>query len=75
MIRISIELDKIPESAKWTTKDGKKMVTAIVAMRKEVDQYGYTHSVYLNQSEEEREKGEPRIYVGKGREFKFNNDR
>lgn len=74
MIKCNINLASIPESAKWTNQKGEPMVTVVVASRKECDQYGNTHSVYLNQSEEARQKGEPKQYVGRGKEYKFNNN-
>ena len=75
MIRVNINLDQVPQGAIWTNQKGEKMVSIVVASRKEVDQYGNTHSVYINQSEEERLKGTPKIYVGRGKEYSYNQNK
>jgi hypothetical protein len=36
----------------------------ILAERKEADQYGNTHTVFISQSKEEREAQTPKIYIG-----------
>lgn len=72
MINISICLSDIPESArKKSEKNGKVYASFIVDERKEADQYGNTHSVSVSQSKEQREAKEAKVYVGGGKEFKF----
>lgn len=73
MISISIEMNKVPESAK-TEKNGKVYLNLTVDKRKEPDNYGNTHSVSIRQTKEEREGKKPKVYVGSGKEFIFNNN-
>ena len=57
MITFSIDLTKIKEVAKFTKseKNGHIYQNLVVDKRKEPDQYGNTHTVYISQSKEERE--------------------
>ena len=43
-----------------------------MASNQQPDQYGNTHSVYHNQSEEERKSQAKRIFCGNGKEYVFN---
>lgn len=74
MISISIDLTQIKESGKVTKseKNGHSYINLIVDTRREVDNYGNTHTVYCSQSKEEREAKEAKKYVGNGKEFVFN---
>lgn len=45
------------------------MVTLVVTGRRQVGQHGETHTVFISQSEEERQKGAPKVYVGRGKEY------
>lgn len=72
MIKVNINLTSIPEGVRWKNQKGDDMVTIIVTERREVGQYGETHTAYINQSDEERQKGAPKVYVGRGKEYKFN---
>ncbi len=47
MIQITIDVDKIPKDKIWTSKTGAKKLFATLAERKEVSQYGETHTLYL----------------------------
>ena len=71
MIKINVNLDAIPQASIWQNKKGERMATLVVTDRREKDEYGNTHTVYINQTEEARTKGEPKVYVGKGKEYKF----
>jgi hypothetical protein len=73
MINISICLTDIPkDKITKSDKNGKQYLSIIVDERKEPDTYGNTHTAYVSQSKEEREKGVKRVYVGNGKEYKFN---
>lgn len=72
MINVSICLSDIPKSAiTKSEKNGKSYCNIIVDERKEVSQYGETHTAYMSQSKEQREAKEAKVYVGGGKEFKF----
>lgn len=74
MIVIDICLSDIPKDKITTSeKNGKKYAKFIVDDRKEKGNYGETHSVAMNQTKEERDAKEKKIYVGNGKEFIFNN--
>lgn len=72
MITVSIELDKIPKE-QIVEKNGKKYLNIVVDTRKEVDRFGNTHSVYMSQSKEQRNAKEPKVFIGNGKEWNFNN--
>ena len=72
MINVSICLSDIPKEAiTKSEKNGKSYCNIIVDERKQVGNYGETHTVAMSQSKEQREAKEPKIYVGSGKEFKF----
>ncbi len=72
MINLSICLSDLPKEKITTSgKNGKKYLSIIVDERKEKDQYGNTHTVYVSQTKEEREAKQPKTYVGNGKEYKF----
>lgn len=73
MIKISICLSDIPkEKISTSTKNNKKYIDIIVDERKETDTYGNTHTVYMSQTKEDRDKGVKRDYIGNGKEYVFN---
>lgn len=72
MIVIDISLSDIPESARKTGKNGKVYTQIVIDEKKQIDDYGNSHAVYMNQSKEEREAKTPKVYIGNGKEFKFN---
>jgi ABC-type Fe3+-citrate transport system substrate-binding protein len=69
---ISICLSDLPKEKMTVGKNGKKYINLVVDKRKEADQYGNTHTVYVNQTKEEREAKENKTYVGNGKEYLFN---
>lgn len=73
MIVSSICLTDIPKEKITTGKNGKKYISIVTDNRREPDQYGNTHTVYINQSKEERESKQTKQYVGNGKEYLFNN--
>lgn len=71
MIILDVCLSDIPTSKRRTAANGKIYTSIVVDQRKEVDDKGNTHSVYMNQSKEERTAKEKRSYIGNGKEFTF----
>lgn len=68
LIVIDICLSDIPaESRVKSEKNGKVYAKFCVADRKEPDQFGNTHTVYMNQTKEAREAQTPKHYVGNGK--------
>ena len=72
MIVINVERDKIT----WTpvqTKNGvKHYANLAIDLLKEKDEKDNTHSVWNNQSKEDRAEKKKKEYVGRGKELKFN---
>lgn len=74
MINISICLSDIPANKRIKSEtNGKIYANFAVSELKAVDKYGNTHSVSMAKSKEEREAKAETIYIGKGKEFIFNN--
>lgn len=69
LISISICLSDIPKDKIKVAANGKKYLNLAVAQRKEVSQYGETHTVFVSQDKEEREANIAVCYVGGGKEF------
>lgn len=69
LISISICLTDIPKDKIKVATNGKKYINLAVAQRKEVSQYGETHTVFVSQDKEEREANLAVCYVGGGKEF------
>lgn len=72
LINISLDLTKIDKSRIKEGKNGQKYISLVVASNQQPDQYGNTHSVYHNQTEEERKSQAKRIFCGNGKEYVFN---
>ena len=72
MIVTSICLSDLPKDRITTSeKNGKKYISLVIDERKEADNYGNTHTAYVNQTKEERDAKTPKCYVGNGKEYKF----
>ena len=69
MINISICLSDLPKSKIKLSDNGKKYCNLVVVERREKGRYDETHYVALSQTKEEREAGEPKVYVGSGKEY------
>lgn len=74
MIVISICLSDIPKEARTQAANGKIYANFVVDERREKDNYGNTHTVYINQSKEDRLAKKNKQYVGNGKEFIFSNN-
>ena len=66
LITASINLTKIDKS-KITEKDGNKYLSVQVAINDEEDTYGNTVAISINQSKEERERKDKKVYLGNGK--------
>lgn len=75
LINLSICLSDIPKERIKLANNGKKYLAITVQDLREADEYGNTHSVYATQTKEEREAKEKRTYIGRGKEFIFENTR
>lgn len=73
MIVISICLSDIPQEARRKANNGKVYANFCIDERKEPDRYDNTHTVWIQQTKEEREAKTPKVYVGNGKEYKFDN--
>ena len=69
---ISICLSDIPKELMRKADNGKSYINLVVDKRREPDKFGNTHTVYINQTKEEREAKMDKIYVGNGKEYLFN---
>lgn len=72
MIVVSIDLTKIDKSKIVDGKNGQKYYSLVVDELRTPDKYDNTHTVYQNQSKEERTAKTAKVYIGNGKEFKFN---
>lgn len=75
LITASICLSDIPKECITTSeKNGKKYLSIVIASRQQPDKYDNTHTIYVNQSKEEREQGKVKQYIGNGKEKIFNDN-
>jgi len=72
MINISIDVSKIDKTRLFKGEKG-TYLNITVDERQQTDNYGNTHTVYMQQSKDERTAKTPKVYLGNGKEFKFNN--
>ena len=72
MIVVSIDLTKIDKSKIVEGKNGQKYYSLVVDELRTPDKYNNTHTVYQNQTKEERTDKVAKVYIGNGKEFKFN---
>ena len=73
-ITISICLSDIPKDRIKQAANGKCYFNMICASRREKGKFDETHTVYISSSQQEREAGAPKIYVGSGKELTPQND-
>lgn len=71
MIVCSICLSDIPKEKITNHTNGKKYLSIVIAEKQTVDNYGNTHSVAINQTKEQREAKEPKVYIGSGKVYEF----
>jgi len=66
LINASIDLAKIDKS-KITEKDGKKWLSLTIGVNNEFNDYGQNVSIQVSQSKEEKDSGQPKVYLGNGK--------
>lgn len=66
LISASIDLTKIDKSRIFE-KDGKKWLNIQIALNDEIDTYGNNVGISINQTKEEREAKEKKVYLGNGK--------
>ncbi len=66
MYRFSICLSDLPKEKMKKADNGKIYINLVAGEKREKDQYGQDVYVAVDQSKEEREANEKRIYVGGG---------
>jgi hypothetical protein len=71
MIVINVEREKIQWQPVQTKTGVRHFANIVVDNLKEVDEKGNTHSVYNNQSKEQRAEKAKKEYCGRGKEYKF----
>jgi len=74
IIQASIDLNKIDKSKIVTTdkngnpfKNGAKYLNVSITINDEPDTYGNHASIAINQSQQEREAGQAKVYLGNGK--------
>lgn len=68
---VSLCLSDIPRESMSKSSNGKIYVNLCVAVRKEPDQWGRDLKVWVRQSQEERESGKEKKFVGSGKTIIF----
>lgn len=74
LINVSLCVSDIPRDKIFVAENGKKYIGICVSELREVDQYENTHSVFIRQSKEERERKDKRTYIGKGKAVVFHSE-
>jgi hypothetical protein len=72
MIVINVERDKITWVPVQTKSGVKHYANLAIDLLREKDEKDNTHSVWNNQSKEDRAEKKKKDYVGRGKEIKFN---
>ena len=68
----SICLTDIPKEFITEGKNGKKYVNFAVSKRKEVSQFGETHTITVSKPKDQRKEGEGLTFIGGLKEWKVN---
>lgn len=71
LINVSLCVSDIPRDKIFVAESGKKYISICVSELREPDQFENTHSVFIRQSKEERERKDKRTYVGRGKAVVF----
>ena len=71
MIVINVEREKIQWKPVQTKTGVRHFANLVVDNLKDVDEKENTHSVYNNQSKEQRAEKAKKEYCGRGKEYKF----
>jgi len=74
MIKISVNLSKLPKEKITTSKNGEKWINLILWENKDgEDKFGNTHSLTVSKTKEEKEK--PNIFCGNGKDSNIQSDK
>lgn len=71
LINVSLCLTDIPKDKIKVGKNGKKYLSIMVSELQHPDAYENTHCVFIRQDKEERERKDPKTYIGKGKAVVF----
>ena len=71
MIVLNICVSDLPKDKIITGRNGKEYINLVLDERREVSQFGETHTITLSQSKEEREAKATKVFVGGGKEYVF----
>jgi hypothetical protein len=71
MIVINVEKEKIQWKPVQTKTGVRHFANLVIDNLKEVDEKENTHSVFNNQSKEDRAEKKKKEYCGRGKEYKF----
>ena len=63
ILKGNLDVTKIPKDKIYNGKKG-KYIPVVIAINNEVDQFGHNGSVTVDQSKEERDAKEPKVYLG-----------
>jgi hypothetical protein len=68
MIKISVNLSKLPKDKMTTSKTGEKWINLILWENRDgLDKFGNTHALSVSKTKEE--KDQPNVYVGNGKDM------
>jgi hypothetical protein len=69
LVNISIDVTKIPREKIIAHKNGGKYVSLDIWLNDDPDQYGKDCSVNINQTKEERDRKDSKVYCGNGKKL------
>ena len=69
MITISLCLSDIPKEKIKSANNGKKYVNLVLFERKDIGQYGETHTLAVSNSKDEREAKCATVFIGSGKYY------
>jgi ribosomal protein L14 len=71
-VAVNICLTDVPKERLFKSdKTGKIYLNIVVADRKEKDRFDNTHTVFMQQTKEERDQRKEKIYVGDGKAIEY----
>lgn len=73
-IEFALNLQAIPKDKIWFSKNGVKYLTVVVTEKREPDQYGNTHTVYVKPTKDDVQNNIKTVYLGNGKVRDENNN-
>lgn len=73
-IEFALNLQAIPKEKIWVSEKGVKYLTVVVTEKREPDQYGKTHTVYVKPTKEDVQNNVRIVYLGNGKVREENNN-